>query len=101
MRDRERDRDRDRDREVRRVGERKGRGGEDTGRDGETEVDSEDFFSYIASSALLKQFTSIIKYFDLCSSYTKCHEKNFYQDINKYVILKYIHCSVLVLYLYM
>ena len=67
-------RDRERDREVGRVGERKGRGGEDTGRDGGTEVDSKDIFSYFSSSTLLKQFTSIIKYFDLdlCSSYAKC-----------------------------
>ena len=90
---RDRDRDRDRDREVRRVGERKGR--EDTVRDGGTEVDSEGLFSYFSSSTLLKQFTSIIKYFDLCSSYTKCHEKLF-QNINKYVILKYIHFLVFV-----
>ena len=52
----------------------KGKGGEDTGRDGGTEVDSKDIFSYFASSTLLKQFTSIMKYFDLYSSYTKCHE---------------------------
>ena len=45
----------------------KGKRGEDTGRDGGTEVDSKDVFSYCASSTLLKQFTSIIKYFDLCS----------------------------------
>ena len=55
----------------------KGKRGEDTGRDGGTEVDSKDVFSYCASSTLLKQFTSIIKYFDLCSSYTKCHEELF------------------------
>ena len=52
----------------------KGKRGEDTVRDGGTEVDSEDVFSYFFSSPLLKQFTSIIKYFDLCSSFTKCHE---------------------------
>ena len=71
----------------------KGKEREDTGRDGGTEVYSEDFFSYFSSSTLLKQFTSIIKYFDL---HIQSAMRNSFQNINKYVILKYIHCSVLV-----
>ena len=67
----------------------KGKGGEDTGRDGGTEVYSEDFFSYFSSSTLLKQFTSIIKYLGFVL-HIQSAMRNSFQNI------KYIHCSVLV-----
>ena len=73
----------------------KGKGGEDTGRDGGREVDSVGVFSYFYSSTLIKQFTSIIKYLGFVL-HIQSAMRNSFQNINKYVILKYIHCSVLV-----